>query len=70
MNEISPTRSQWSVAMIETFDNYDDIISQLYLQLNRTRLFATALSKYYFLTRNKDHFKKKNDSAKLEIDNI
>lgn len=70
INKISPTRSQWSVAMVETFDNYDDIISQLYVQLNRTRLFAAALSKYYFLKRNKEYFKKITDSAQLEIDNV
>lgn len=70
INEISPTRSRWSVTIIEEFDSYDEIIYQLYVQLNRTQVFTSALGKYYFLKRDKNNFSKMIESIKTEVDNV
>lgn len=72
VNKISPTRSKWSVTIVEDFDSYDEIIYQLhvYVQLNQTQLFANTLGKYYFLKRDKNNFNKMIDSIKTEVNNV
>lgn len=63
--EISPTRSRWSVAIVEDFDSYDEIICQL----NKTQVFTSALGKY-FLIRDKNNFSYMIESIKTEVDNV
>lgn len=63
--EISPTRSRWSVAIVEDFDSYDEIICQL----NKTQVFTSALGKYFPL-RDKNNFSYMIESIKTEVDNV
>lgn len=62
--EISPTRSRWSVAIVEDVDSYDEIICQL----NKTQVFTSALGKYFPL-RDKNNFSYMIESIKTEVDN-
>ena len=70
INEISPTRSTWSIAIVTVFDTYDELIQSVYDRINASQAVITALGKHYRAESPNDRFYNLFNSLKIETDNI
>ena len=70
INEISPTRSTWAIAVVTVFDTYDDLIKTMNDRINASQAVIKALSKHYEFESPNHRFYNLFESLKIEAENI
>ena len=70
INEISPTRSTWAIAVVTVFDAYDYLIKTMNDRINASQAVIKALSKHYEFESPNHRFYNLFESLKIEPDII
>ena len=70
INEISPTRSTWAIAVVAVFDTYEYLIETMNDRINASQAVIKALSKHYKFESPNPWFYNLFESLKIEAENI